>query len=58
MQILRAGKLPCRPLAHKISENRIGALLVQPRFRRCLCIVLSVIVTLACLLLFYRFSGE
>jgi len=58
VSILRAGKLPAALSAEPISENRIGALLGATTIRKgAYASLLSVIVTILCLLLYYRFSG-
>lgn len=58
VQILRAGKLPAALSQEPISENRIGALLGATTIQKgAYASILSVIVTILCLLLYYRFSG-
>lgn len=58
VQILRAGKLPAALSPEPISESRIGALLGAATIEKgAYASILSVFVTLACLLLYYRFSG-
>ncbi len=58
VSILRAGKLPAALGAQPISEDRIGSLLGAATIEKgAYASVLSVIVTVACLLLYYRFSG-
>ncbi len=58
VKILRAGKLPAALSPQPIQENRIGSLLGAATIEKgTYASVLSVIVTLACLLLYYRFSG-
>ncbi len=58
VSILRAGKLPAALSPAPISENRIGALLGATTIKKgTYASILSVVVTLLCLLVYYRFSG-
>ncbi len=58
VQILRAGKLPAALRPEPISESRIGSLLGAATIEKGkYASILSVFVTLGCLLLYYRFSG-
>lgn len=58
VDILRAGKLPAALSPEPISESRIGALLGAATIEKGRnASILSVFVTLTCLLLYYRFSG-
>lgn len=58
VQILRAGKLPAALSPDPISESRIGSLLGAATIEKgTYASILSVVVTLGCLLLYYRFSG-
>ncbi len=58
VQILRAGKLPASLSPQPISESRIGSLLGAATIEKgTYASILSVFVTLSCLLLYYRFSG-
>lgn len=58
VQILRAGKLPAALSPEPISESRIGSLLGASTIEKgAWASILSVFVTLGCLLLYYRFSG-
>ena len=58
VQILRAGKLPAALSPQPISESRIGSLLGAATIEKgARASIFSVFITLACLLLYYRFSG-